>query len=117
MEYADGTTTEHGSWQNTQSCSFAPEERITQIKVYYNDDGFIVVHGVEIVSSERSCGLFGSNSSANKMTIASGHRLLYISGRKGALLDQVEWNFDYGCKQDVQAFSAPSAGWSGGNGN
>ena len=95
--------TDHGDWTNTQQCTFTDGEVITDIHVHvgtFQLQGlFTVMDGMEVVTTEKSCGLWGKRT--NVVHTASGYQLLYIEGRIGYLIDGLTFTFDFGCQKKI----------------
>ena len=90
----------HQSRRNytSRSCTLHAEERITNVKLYkdLNENQYDYIVGMEINTSQKSCGLFGKSSA--QWLEASGHQLLYITGWTNSyVIELISLHFDYGC--------------------
>ena len=80
----------------TESCILDEQERVTDVVVYRGSwYGYTVIKGLSFITTSKTCGLYGIQT--DDSIHASGHQLLYISGRHGAIIDSITANFDYNC--------------------
>ena len=71
-------------------------ERITDVYLYRKDNGYaVVLHGVAFVTTQKTCGPYGEVTSDTLH--ASGHQLLFVSGKGWDQVDSIALHFDYGC--------------------
>ena len=82
----------------TESCTLDEQERVADVVVYRGIHGkkkLIVIKGLSFITTSKTCGLYGMQT--DDSVRASGHQLLYISGRSGGVIDSITANFDYNC--------------------
>ena len=70
-------------------------ERITDVYLYRKHNGdAVVLHGMTFTTTEKTCGPYGEVTS--DMLHASGHQLLFMSGKGWDQIKSVMLHFDYG---------------------
>ena len=99
VEYESGLEGKKGRTDISGSCILEGNERITTVTVYTTYAGRIV-QGVELLTTLKTCGPFGTPSA--HIYVVSGHQLLYVSGRKGSLMDGMSFHFDYACQHTTE---------------
>ena len=104
------TVTYHGGESRTQGhvktaihvTSFNETEYIHEVITYFGRSswGWYVLLGVEFVTNERNHGPLGETTADVRR--ATGHRLLYFSGRGSMMMDRLTMHFDYNCTDHTQ---------------
>ena len=99
-------TVEYGEFQsaniggtthpNKGFCELGCREYVTKIEtnVILKWGELNVLGGITIVTNQKSCGHFGADRSQGTLVSLEGHKLLYITGRKGFWFDKLELHFE-----------------------
>ena len=79
-----------------ETCILEDSERITSVIVYTRsyEESSQIAQGLELLTTQQTCGPYGTVSADSE--VVSGHQLLFVSGRAGALVDGLRFHFDYG---------------------
>ena len=80
-------------------CQLENGERIHTVHIYvgyYYYGVFKVAQALLFITNQKTCGPYGQTT--DERVTVSGHQLLYITGRIGALFDKLNLYFDYGCE-------------------
>ena len=88
-----------GSRASSYECVLQDGEYITQVKTYEHLiwHTVLIQGGITFVTTKKTCGPYGKVTSIEHT--AEGHMLLYISGRAGQYIDQINIAFHKSCNK------------------